>query len=311
MEQDTNTNAPGDAAIKHNAKGLKIVTAVAFIAAVCGIGFGIYGMIKPSNAPSDSQNAPTADSLEPSAYEARDLVYKTLRLLGSRNGLSAEDHYDRSSGEFMVYDGYMPIGRLLNNELDNDLKTYITLETTMLDKEKYCSQWDNGVKADINAALGQQAESIDFGNTQFDCISYDKAKDDHHDLWGEDISKTTTMTNDLVYGANTDAYYYHILGGRGGACSDFVVGKISDINKDQDYAHVGFNAGSFVTCMGQAGELYASIGGEDLYKTIEQEDVSFEDLNLTENSYESFQQYRFSFKKNSDDIYSFVSAEKM
>ncbi len=51
MEQNINTEAPTVPVVENKQKsgnGLKIATAIACIAAVCGIGFGIYGMIQSS-----------------------------------------------------------------------------------------------------------------------------------------------------------------------------------------------------------------------------------------------------------------------
>lgn len=328
MEQNNDTGAPMTSAVvddkKKNGNGLKITTAIACIVAVCGIGFGIYGMMSMHNNGQSSEtaeesgtanNEPTNQSLD--KYETRDLSRKTLRLLGSRNGLSIRDYYNNDNGNFVVLSSYMPTSQLITNSLDETSKTYITLETTMLDKEKYCSyQWTDGVKADVDAALGQQASNISFGNANIDCISYGKANGDHYDLWGESMPKingvSNTITNgDFAYGSNSDAYYYHIIGGRGGTCSSYVVGRIAQIDKNQDSAYVDIDAGAFNICAGNAGELYSDIEKSELYKTIEQNNIDWDGLGLTEDDYKSLQSYRFVFRKNPDDIYSFSAVEKI
>ena len=54
MEQDTTTTMPVmDSGKQKDGKGWKIATAIASIVAVCGIGFGVYGMIQSSQK--DSQ----------------------------------------------------------------------------------------------------------------------------------------------------------------------------------------------------------------------------------------------------------------
>lgn len=305
-------------------KGLVVAIVITSVLAVCGIGFGIYGIInmnaskKPiGNSASDSQTVVDETSDQAlSVYETNDLINKTLRLLGSRNGLSTEDYYDGNSGDFIVYSGYMPTTQLVSNELDDSSKVYITLETTVLDKEKYCNyQWTDGVKNDIDSALGQQASSIDFGSTNMDCISYDKANSDHGSLWGESMPKingtSSANTGDFAYGSNLDAYYYHIIGGRGGLCSSYVVGKIANIGDSQDYVYVDIDAGSFDICADSAGELYSDIERGELYKTIEQDNIDWSGLGLTAEDYEVLQSYRFIFKKNSDGIYSFSAVEKL
>ncbi len=327
MEQNNDAETPMVPVVENkqkSGKGLKIATAIACIVAVCGIGFGVYGMLSAYNNSQPSEEAeeseissdkPTDQSLD--KYEIRDLNRKVLRLLGSRNGLSIHDYYNNDTGSFVVLSSYMPISQLITNTLDETSKVYLTLETTILDKEKYCSyQWTEGVKTDIDAALGQQASNISFGNANIDCISYDKANDDYYDLWGESLPKMNGILNaitngDFAYGSNSDTYYYHIIGGRGGTCSDYVVGRIAQIGKGQDSAYVDIDAGAFDICAGNAGKLYSDIERSELYKTIEQDNIDWDGLGLTEDDYKSLQSYRFVFKKNSNDIYSFSAAEKL
>lgn len=345
MEQDTTVTMPVMTSSKQkDKKGWKIATAIVSVVAVCGIGFGIYGLVEANNKSSeisdlkvqiedkdgktttletdkikisnDTQTITISDS--DGTYATRDLTNKVLRLFGSRNGLSKEDYYDKNTGNFIVYNGYMPITQLITNSLDETSKTYITLETTVLDKEKYCNyQWTDGVKPDIDTALGQQLASlVSFGDTNINCISYNKANNDYYDLWGESMPKingfSDTITNgDFAYGHNLDAYYYHIIGGRGGTCSNYIVGKIAQIDKNQDSAHVDINAGTFDICAGMEGKLYQDIEKNELYKTIDQNTINWDGLGLTEDDYKSLQTYRFVFRKNSDGIYSFSAIEKI
>ena len=327
MEQDTTTTAPVvDNSRQSSERGWKIAAVIASIVAVCGIGFGVYGMVgvNDSNQPSEISDEPEvtddeSGDQELNEYEKRDLTKKTFRLLGFRNGLSSLENYNDDTGNFIITSGYMPTAQLITNDLDEASKVYITLETTMLDKEKRCDyRWTDGVKDDVNAALGQQASDISFGDTNIDCISYDRANDDYYDLWGENMPKIngfsdspTNNVGDFAYGPHLDAYYYHVLGGRGGTCSSFVVGKIMQIDKNQDFAYVGINAGAFEICAGNAGELYSAIERGELYKTIEQDNISLDGLDLAEDDYKSLQFYRFKFTKNSDDIYSFSTIEEL
>lgn len=329
MEQNIDTSAPVTPATpvvnnkQKNNNGLKITSAIACVLAACGIGFGVYGMMHMNNIPSPEPHADPqteisdySDEQTLNIYEINDLKNKTLRLLGSRNGLSKMEYYDSDSGNFTVPSDYMPITKLITNQLDDASKIYITLETTMLDKEKYCTyQRTDGVKADIDAALGEKASNISFSEFGLDCISYDRANDDHYSLWGEDLPKINAMSNtdngDFAYGSNLDTYYYHIIGGRGGTCSEDIVGKITEINKSQDNAYVNINAGSFGICASNDGKLYSDIERGELYKTIDQNDIDQKGFGLTDIDYESLQSYRFTFKKNSNGIYSFSSVEKI
>lgn len=305
--------------------GLIVGVVSCVVLAAGGIGFGVYGMIEANKKSSENSDYSQTVTINDSddAYATRDLKDKTLRLLGSRNGLSVRDYYDDNTGDFMVDSSYMPTIQLAANNLDESMKTYITLETTMLDKEKYCNyQWTDGVKTDIDAALSQRSSNLLIGDTDIDCISYDKASGDHYDLWGENMPKmngvSDTLTNgDFAYGASLDAYYYHIVGGRGGTCANYVVGRIKQIDKWvdewQDYASVDINAGAFDVCWGNSSKLYSDIEKERLYETIDQDDTNWDEpaSALTDDDYNSLQYYSFIFKKNSDGIYSFSSVVKI
>ena len=325
MEEETNTGTPETLETNNhkNGNGLKITAVIACLIAICGICFGIYGIIRSnSNPPSGNSQSGTNGNTEKQAlniYEINDLKYKTLRLLGYRNGLSSKDYYKNDSGIFMVYSGYMPIALLAANELDTTKKIYITLETTLSDKEKYCDyKWTDGVKDDIDSILKGTAyenTTFSFGNSTFDCVSYDKANDDYYSLWGEELPKINIMSddntnNDFAYGKNLDAYYYHIIGGRGGICSSNIIGKIKEISSDQNSAYVDINAGLFSVCADDTGNVYSDIEGKEIYKSIEQSNLNWDNLGLVESDYKSFQSYRFTFKKNASGIYSFSSIEK-
>ena len=62
MEQNTETGAPIVPVVDNKQKsgnGLKIATAIACIVAVCGIGFGVYGMMQVSDKDSQISNLKT------------------------------------------------------------------------------------------------------------------------------------------------------------------------------------------------------------------------------------------------------------
>ena len=62
MEQNADTGAPVTPIVENKQKGgneLKIATAVACIVAVCGIGFGVYGMIQSSDKDNQISNLKT------------------------------------------------------------------------------------------------------------------------------------------------------------------------------------------------------------------------------------------------------------
>ena len=59
MEQNTNTETPMMPVVDNkqkNSNGLKIATVIACVVAVCGIGFGVYGMIQSSTSNTEIEN---------------------------------------------------------------------------------------------------------------------------------------------------------------------------------------------------------------------------------------------------------------
>ena len=304
---------------KGGSGGLIAGILICIVLALGGVGFGIYGMFfNGANVGQSSSGDNTSDNSS-NEYVVRDLRNKTFRLLGSRNGLSSQDYYDSKTNKFVIYADYMPTKEILSNELSDSLKTYIALETTILDKEKYCSyKWDGDVSADIDKALsGTHWSNTEFGQTVFDCISYDAANDDYYDLWGENIQKLNAFSagiktyGDYTYGPNVDAFYYHVVGGRGGTSSNYTIGKIMQIEEKDDSAAVEIKAGSYSISAGEPEKIYSDIERNKLHKTIEHESTTLAVSELSDSDYDSFQGYRFVFKKNTKGIYSFSGVEKL
>ena len=309
--------------IKKKNKSGKIAIAILSIFSVICLCFGIYGMFF-SRQDGDSPNADSqeqsndnsstsdrSDSLNP--YEERDLRSKVFRLLGSRNGFIELERYNRDDKTFTMSMDYMPINDLLSNSLTDELKVYITLETTSVEKDKYCRYGDDNVKNDVNPN-GSLGNVLIPDSVTIDCISFDYAKNDYKDLFGEEMPKISSSDikgqyGDYTYGANLDTYYYHIIGGRGGTSANYVVGKINQIVENEDYAKVTINAGVLFLSGGNPGELYSSIEKEEIYKTYDGASTDWSNLGLTDGDYSSFKTYNFVFKKNSDGIYSFARVE--
>ena len=304
---------------KGGSGGLIAGILICIVLALGGIGFGVYGMFFNSANNGQSASSDDASNNSSNEYAIRDLRNKTFRLLGSRNGLSSQDYYDSNSNKFAIYADYMPTKEILSNELNDSLKTYIALETTILDKEKHCSyKWDGDVSADIDKALsGTYWSNTKFSETVFDCISYDVANDDYFDLWGENIQKLNAFSagvktyGDYAYGPNVDAFYYHIVGGRGGTSSSYIIGKVTQIEEKDGSASVEIKAGNYLISAGEPGKVYSDIERNKLYKTFEHDSTTLAVSELSDSDYDSFQGYRFVFKKNSKGIYSFSSVEKL
>lgn len=281
------------------------------ILAVAGLGFGGFELWQ--NMQKQPENDEDAGDQGLNAYEIRDLRDKTFRLLGNRNGIS---HQSYDADGFVIYKDYMPVSQIVANNIDNATKVYATLETTVLGKQKTCDyKWSNDVKNDIDDAFSGQAHNISLGGS-IECVSYEDINNDYYDLWGENMPKINSLKEqgqygDFAYGSNLDAYYYHIIGGRGGVCTSYVIGKIAQIDKDQENAYVDINAGVLGICADAAGEFYSDIEESEQYKTVEHDKINLDNLGLTEDDYASFQPYRFVFKKNSQGIYSFSNVKKL
>ena len=285
--------------------------------------FGAYGMffrgqntISPSESANPNQSEDTSvsgDSEDLDPYVERDLRTKVFRLLGSRNGFIELERYNRGDKSFIVSMGYMPVKELLSNSLTDEMKVYIALETASAGKDKYCAyRWTEGVKDDINTATAYD-ETVFSDSTVIDCVSYEDAKNDYKDLFGEEMPKLVYTKGlsygDFTYGSNLDAYYFHIIGGRGGTGADYIMGKINEITKDGDSIKVIISAGVLYINRNDPGQLYSSIEQEEVYKTYDGENTDWGNLGLTDDDYASFKTYSFVFEKNSDGIYSFVRVE--
>ena len=313
MENDIkpqqNEVQPSEAAnADHRNNTGKVWIALLSVVAICGIAFGIYGIFfanqkNVSREGNPESSVDTTDSDIAIAYESRDLREKTLRLLGKRNGFLAS--YDSDEGTFIVLDDYMPIAKLLNNELTNEDKVYIMLETTSIDNNKTCSPYDDKILADMRLVLG------DFDirpGDNFDCISYKNASLDFYDLFGEDLPKVKQLTQDYIYGENSENYYYHIMGGRGGIGYDTAIGRIKAINTEGDIATVEIALGG-LSGSPEGFKVRHSILQSEYFEEFAS-DIEVEDITIEEEQYEEFDQYRFVFKKNGGNIYSFEKVEQ-
>ena len=113
MEQNADTGVPVTPVVENkqkSGKGLKIATAIACIVAVCGIGFGVYGMLQSlqkDNQISDLQNQIEADiksEVIPSNHENTTNCAETVDLInnGKRIGTYSVYMGDNSSGEYTL-----------------------------------------------------------------------------------------------------------------------------------------------------------------------------------------------------------------
>ena len=317
-KDDEPRNTSNNAGSKHENKPFLIAVIILAVLAVSGCCFGIYGMFfsnKDSDEPRQDNNSVVISNVEDDdtidVYADRDVKHKTLRLLGYRNGVSNMEFHDPITGNFVVNSDYMPIKELLSNSLTDQTKVYITLETTSLDKDKICSyRGDDTVKSDIDSIDFLSDAQLDFAT--IDCISYDNAGADYYDLFGEDIPMIKGYARDygdFAYGENLGAFYYHIMGGRGGTGASYIVGKINRVVAEDEFIKVNMNAGTLQLSGDEPGQLYSGIMGDELYKTYDAgTDWSF--LGLTDEDYGSFDSYSFIFKKNGSGFYSFVGVEE-
>lgn len=323
MVMDNQTNyLPNNTSDTEESKKTATPTTILFLVFIVAIlaGFSLFAyatLLRDQNNTTSSTNswngsANPSNSDELNEYVKRDVRQKMFRLLGYSNGFGYES-YNSEDGTFILGNTYMPVKELISNSLTDSLKVYITLETTSIN-EKYCSYSNDKVKSDIDSTGA--FDDVDFGYSTIDCISYANANTDYNDLFGEDIPKITDSIKgrfgDFTYGQNIDGYYYHIMGGRGGTSARYAVGKINSITKEGDFVKVNINAGTLWIERG-SGKLYSSIDSEEVYKSYGPTNTGWDDLEtdlgLTDEDYAGLKTYSFVFKKNSDDIYSFVNVE--
>ena len=136
MEQNTNTGAPMTPAVDDKQKsgnGLKIATAIACIVAVCGIGFGVYGIMQSSQK--DSQISDLKNQI--SNVASTDNTNQPAR--NNSFGLFS----DRIDGDISFYlSGYQePVGEVEYGSvhIDNEHNMKIIVgqaKTTLLEEEE-------------------------------------------------------------------------------------------------------------------------------------------------------------------------------
>ena len=98
MDQKTDTGAVSAPVVneKQSGKGLKIVTVIACVLAICGIGFGIYGMVR-----TPQKDDPVADVDTPKKEDETGLYESFLNNL-SKNNLSVFGYYYHYDGSTNV-----------------------------------------------------------------------------------------------------------------------------------------------------------------------------------------------------------------
>ncbi|MBR2830749.1 hypothetical protein IKE83_00075, partial [Candidatus Saccharibacteria bacterium] len=92
MEQNTETGAPISPVIENKQKsgnGLKIATAIACIVAVCGIGFGVYGMFQ--SLQKDSQISDLKVQVENRDGTITELETEKIQINNSDNTITISD----------------------------------------------------------------------------------------------------------------------------------------------------------------------------------------------------------------------------
>ena len=89
MEQNTSAATPMDSGKQSNGKGLKIATVIASVIAVCGIGFGVYGMVQSSQK--DSQISDLKVQIEDSTGKITTLETDEIKVSDDSQTITISD----------------------------------------------------------------------------------------------------------------------------------------------------------------------------------------------------------------------------
>ena len=223
---------------------------------------------------------------------------KTIRLNGGYEGFYDDKFFEASVN-------YIPYSELYANSLTDAQKTYLYLETAGRSNQGYY-QWDSDINADLSDRL---AEYGDVSGYIANYIPANRAKIEFYDLFGSEITKE--CSSDCKYGEHKNAYYKHIIGGRGGAWGMSIVGRISSIVTNGDTAYVDFNAGMIYTDPSKQEIINKVVGPGDNIKDELNIDNVYDSTIITDENYSKFQSYRFVFRKNSKGFYSFERVEEV
>ncbi len=108
MEQNSDTGVPVAPIVENkqkNGNGLKITTAVACIVAVCGIGFGVYGMIQNNSSSTEIENLKNQMAEQEESTKAEQSISKQDELseITTADDITEESTTSTSNGNYSLF----------------------------------------------------------------------------------------------------------------------------------------------------------------------------------------------------------------
>ena len=108
MEQNTNTGVPMTPTVDNKQKsgnGLKIATAIACVAAICGIGFGVFGMIQSNSSNTEIENLKNQIAEQEESTKAEQSISKQDELseITTTDDITEESTMPTSTGNYSLF----------------------------------------------------------------------------------------------------------------------------------------------------------------------------------------------------------------
>ncbi len=237
MEQNTNTGVPMTSTVDNKQKsgnGLKIATAIACIAAVCGIGFGVYGMMQStqkesqiSDLKTQMNNSNTATTVSAPEDEFADIGQPTRALvetaMDKEKSIAWPADIERLEGEPEVLVNKIVLPKIIitseaaqsiNNKIIDQYSKYLEDEQTF-NKGPFSitTDYDSVVRDDIlYLVISYVMNSYRAtGSSGFDVYYYDIKN--NTELSVQEVAKKYNIPQDatIIIPSVSDSfdYYYH------------------------------------------------------------------------------------------------------
>ena len=164
MEQNINTEAPTVPVVDNKQKsgnGLKIATTIACVVAVCGIGFGVYGMIQSSQK--DSQISDLKVQIENKDGTIAELETDKIEINNDTNTITITDDVIVVDNLHLIGDVYtkrryyLGIADLDPSKDSREVETYL-IDTTKLGSKDGVSKYD--IKAILDKIADEKVASL-------------------------------------------------------------------------------------------------------------------------------------------------------
>ena len=229
MEQNTETGVPISPVIENKQKsgnGLKIATAIACIAAVCGIGFGVYGMIQSSQK--DSQVSDLKVQIknleEKSSSNNLSSIEDTTNISEDSNQQGDESSYLKlPKVGLMIPLSQDIVDKISLADLDNgyriDVKTIINYR-----EQGYCGNGGSGAIGFVSKENVDIVKEYIGGSDK-----YNKAKSEWFDTTVAKFNNNVIYPKEYVTFSNLDAVCYD-LGDGGTERGQEVAKEVQEIN---------------------------------------------------------------------------------